>query len=235
MSDYNFITSSGEKIPIIITVRRGIRNITLRPYAGEIRRIDISRPWIASNASAMKFVEQKRRWLERFFINAPIKKHLKSGDCFEFLGKKILIIYDEKIRANRFIQDDNGNSTLFVGGDSKMIENRVRMFVKSELLNKIKEIIHTTPRDLWPRRICLRDTTSRWGSRSTTGTISFSWRLGLAPYEVMRYVVMHELAHVRHMNHSPEFWATVRELYGFGTERARRWLNTNGAHLHEIL
>jgi len=235
MSDFNFITSSGEKIPIVITVRRGLRNITLRPHAGDNRHIDISRPWIASNAMAMKFVEQKRRWLERFFANAPVKRHIQSGDSFEFLGTNITVIYDAKIRANRFVSNDDGTGTLVVGGDSQMIENRVRMFIKSELLTRIKEIIRTTPRDLWPRRICLRDTSSRWGSRSTTGTISFSWRLGLAPYDVMRYVVMHELAHVRHMDHSPEFWATVRELYGFGVERARRWLNTNGAHLHEIL
>lgn len=235
MSDFNFITSTGETIPIVITVRRGLRNITLRPHAGDARRIDISRPWIASNAAALKFVEQKRRWLERFFVNAPTKKHIKSGDSFEFLGMTVFVIYDGTIRGNKFTENWNGTYTLTVGGDEKMIENRVRMFVKSELLKKIKELIRTTPRDLWPRRICLRDTSSRWGSRSTTGTMSFSWRLGLAPYDVMRYVVMHELAHVRHMNHSPEFWATVRELYGFGVERARRWLNTNGARLHEIL
>lgn len=235
MADFNFITSSGEKIPIVINVRRGLRNITLRPHAGESRHIDISRPWIASNAAAMKFVEQKRRWLERFFANAPIKKHIESGDKFEFLGTEITVIHDGTIRGNKFVNNPDGTSSLFVGGDDKMIENRVRMFIKSELLTKIKEIIRSVPHEFWPRRICLRDTTSRWGSCSTTGTMSFSWRLGLAPYDIMRYVVMHELAHTKHMDHSPEFWATVRELYGFGVERARRWLNTNGAHLHEIL
>ena len=235
MSDFSFITSSGEKIPVAITVRRGARNITIRPHAGENRRIDISRPWIASNAAAMKFVEQKRRWLERFFVNAPVKKHIKSGDRFEFLGMMVTVIYDGAIRGNKFTENWNGTYTLTVGGDEKMIENRVRIFIKSELLKKIKEIIHTVPRDFWPQRICLRDTTSRWGSRSTTGTISFSWRLALAPYDVMRYVVMHELAHVKHMDHSPQFWDTVRTLYGFGVERARRWLNKNGTKLHEIL
>jgi len=48
----------------------------------------------------------------------------------------------------------------------------------------------------------------------------------------MRYVVMHELAHTKHMNHSPEFWMTVRELYGPGVERAKRWLKQNGGQLH---
>lgn len=235
MSDFEFTTSSGERIPVFINVRRGVRNITLRPRAGKNRQIDITRPWLASNASAMRFVEQKRRWLERFFQNAPVRSQLKSGDWFVFLDRQVQVIHDTTIRANRFILNDNGTYTLFVGGDEGMIENRVRMFIKSELLKQIKELVRKAPREFWPRRICLRDTTSRWGSCSTTGTISFSWRLAMAPFDVMRYVVMHELAHMKHMDHSPEFWATVRELYGFGVERAKMWLNKNGSGLHQYL
>ena len=235
MSDIEFITSWGEKIPVIITVRRGLRNITIRPRAGDDRHIDISRPWLSSNAAAMKFVEQKRRWLERFFKNAPQKQHLKSGDMIEFLDKSVRVIYDGTIRANKFVLNDNGFYTLFVGGDVRMIESRVRNFIKAELLKEIKNLIRGVPRDFWPRRICLRDTTSRWGSCSTTGTMSFSWRLAFAPYDVMRYVVMHELSHVKHMDHSPEFWAQVRALYGFGVERAKHWLSQNGAKLHQYL
>lgn len=235
MSDFEFTTSSGERIPVFINVRRGVRNITLRPRAGKNRQIDITRPWLASNASAMRFVEQKRRWLERFFQNAPVRSQLKSGDWFVFLDRQVQVVHDTTIRANRFILNDNGTYTLFVGGEEGMIENRVRMFIKSELLKQIKELVRKTPREFWPRRICLRDTTSRWGSCSTTGTISFSWRLAMAPFDVMRYVVMHELAHTKHMDHSPEFWATVRELYGFGVERAKMWLNKNGSGLHQYL
>lgn len=235
MADFEFITSWGETIPVIISVRRGLRNITLRPHAGDNRHIAISRPWLSSNAAAMKFVEQKRRWLERFFKNAPQKRHLTSGDTIEFLGKTVTVVHDGTIRANNFVLNSNGNYTLFVGGEEKMIESRTRNFIKAELLKEIKNLIRRTPRDFWPRRICLRDTSSRWGSCSTTGTMSFSWRLAFAPYDVMRYVVMHELSHVKHMDHSPEFWAQVRELYGFGVERARRWLTQNGAKLHEYL
>ena len=62
--------------------------------------------------------------------------------------------------------------------------------------------------------------------------MSFSWRLAFAPVDVMRYVVMHELAHTRHMNHSDAFWATVRDLYGPGVGRAKRWLAAHGGELH---
>lgn len=235
MSEFEFITSSGEKIPVVITVRRGVRNITLRPRGGDARRIDATRPVISANSTVMKFVEQKRRWLERFFANAPRKEHLKSGDMFDFLDMRVRVVYDASMRGNKFVLNDDGTRTLFVGGDEKLIENRVRMFIKTELLKHIKELIHQTPREFWPKKICLRDTSSRWGSRSTTGTISFSWRLAFAPFDVMRYVVMHELAHTMHMDHSAAFWAEVSVLYGFGVERARRWLNMHGGDLHKFL
>jgi predicted metal-dependent hydrolase len=133
------------------------------------------------------------------------------------------------LRANRF---DSENSVLYVGGAPDMFERRVRDYVKSEFLKQLKKMVQAAPREFWPRRIAIRDTTSRWGSCSSTGTMSFSWRLAFAPLDVMRYVVMHELAHKKHMDHSKEFWATVRELYGFGVERAKRWLTKNGGELY---
>jgi predicted metal-dependent hydrolase len=113
-----------------------------------------------------------------------------------------------------------------------MLEHRVRDFIKKEFLGEVKKIIKTAPLEFCPARIAIRDTSSRWGSRSSTGSISFSWRLALAPYEVMRYVIMHELAHIKHMDHSPHFWATVAQLYGPGVGRAKLWLSKNGQSLH---
>ena len=114
-----------------------------------------------------------------------------------------------------------------------MFERRVRDFIRAQFLVTVKQMIRTAPRELWPQRVAIRDTTSRWGSCSTSGTMSFSWRLAFAPRDVMRYVVMHELAHQVHMDHSPAFWQTVSQLYGFGVERAKRWLNVHGAELHK--
>ena len=88
--------------------------------------------------------------------------------------------------------------------------------------------------DLRYNRVVIKDVSTRWGSCSSTGTMSFSWRLAFAPVDVMRYVVMHELAHTRHMNHSDAFWATVRDLYGPGVERAKRWLSLHGGELHRF-
>lgn len=231
MSDnLSFVLSSGESVPVFIETRRGARNVTLRPKTTPNREIHISKPWMTSNAFVMKFIESKRKWIEKIFASAPQKSHIKSGDIIEFLGRTVQVFHDNTMRGNKYLGDDK--TRLFIGGGTDMFERRVRDFIKDEFLTAVKEIIKTTPREYWPNRISLRDTTSRWGSCSSNGNISFSWRLAFAPYDVMRYVVMHELAHREHMDHSPEFWATVSKLYGFGVERAKRWLSKNGATLH---
>lgn len=227
MSEYIFTTSTGENIPVLIETRRGMRNITLRPKITCPHEIHISKPWLVPTNEALKFLESKRRWIERIFATAPQKEKLCNGDTITILGQEITLIHNPKHRGNMF-----NNNVLTIGGTPDMFERRVRDFAKEQLQREIKKLIRTTPREYWPKHITLRDTTTRWGSRSTTGTISFSWRLAFAPYEVMRYVVMHELAHTKHMDHSREFWQTVSELYGFGVERAKRWLNVHGAELH---
>ena len=227
MSDYVFALSSGEEIPVIITARRGMRNITLRPKVNPKREIHMSRPWLVPEKVAIKFLLAKQKWVECFFQKCPVKVVIRSGDVVEVLGRTIELRHDSNLRSNKLVGD-----VLVVGGDASMFERRVRDFIKNEFLSELKEIIRAAPREFWPRRIALRDTTSRWGSCSTSGTMSFSWRLAFAPQDVMRYVVMHELAHTKHMDHSADFWATVRELYGPGVERAKRWLAQHGGELH---
>ena len=227
MSEYIFTLSSGEEIPVVITTRRGLRNITLRPKVLPRREIHISKPWLVSENAAIKFLVSKQKWIECTFQKCPAKVRLNPGDSIEFLGRVVELVHAPGMRSNKFDGDK-----LLIGGAPEMFERRVRDVIKAEFLIELKQIIRTAPREFWPRRIALRDTTSRWGSCSSTGTMSFSWRLAFAPVDVMRYVVMHELAHVKHMDHSAEFWATVRELYGFGVERAKRWLAQNGGQLH---
>ena len=231
MSSENiFILSNGEKIPVVIENRRGAHNVTLRPKIEPKREIHISKPWMTSNSFVLKFAESKRKWIEKIFDNAPTKEKIKPGMTIEFLGHDVQLLHDVNMRGNCYL--DESKTKICIGGGADMFERRARDFIKKELLNEIKNIIKTTPRPYWPTRITLRDTTSRWGSCAANGHMSFSWRLAFAPYDVMRYVVMHELSHRKYMDHSPDFWANVSMLYGFGVERAKRWLTKNGQSLH---
>ena len=80
-------------------------------------------------------------------------------------------------------------------------------------------------------RLAIRDTRSRWGSCSARGTLSFSWRLVLAPHTVLDYVVVHELCHLREPNHSRRFWRLVGDLRP-DYRLPRRWLRDHGWELH---
>lgn len=233
MSEYIFTCSNGVDVPVFIQSRRGSRSITIRPKITGKPEIHISKPFLIPESRALKFLDSKRKWIEGVFAKAPKKCKVCDGDEIEFLDRRVRLVYCPNIRSNELVLNDNGTWTLRVGGSIDMFERRVRDVIKAELLKAIKEIIKTTPREFWPARIALRDTTSRWGSCSSTGTMSFSWRLAFAPVAVMRYVVMHELSHKKHMDHSPAFWRQVSELYGFGVERAKRWLVKEGASLHK--
>ena len=81
------------------------------------------------------------------------------------------------------------------------------------------------------RKITLRDTRSRWGSCSNDAKLMFSWRLIMAPEDVLAYVAAHEVAHLKHMNHSKDFWETVEYLFG-SYKKERAWLKQNGPSLH---
>jgi predicted metal-dependent hydrolase len=80
-------------------------------------------------------------------------------------------------------------------------------------------------------RIRVGDPRGRWGSCSTRGTLSFSWRLVMTPPDVLGYVVVHELCHLRHMNHSPRFWGLLDEAWPTRREQ-QEWLRRHGAELH---
>ncbi|MDB2415501.1 M48 family metallopeptidase, partial [Rickettsiales bacterium] len=77
----------------------------------------------------------------------------------------------------------------------------------------------------------IKDTKSRWGSCSSNGNLSFCWKLVLAPEEVFKYVIAHEVSHLKHMNHSPEFWKQVQSLMP-NYKTHCKWLKLNGHNLH---
>ena len=109
---------------------------------------------------------------------------------------------------------------------------RVRDFLMAEARRELGERARAKAERIGARvaAVTIRDTRSRWGSCSATGRLSFSWRLILTPEPVLDYVVGHEVAHLREMNHSPRFWALCAELTA-EVAGPRVWLKANGARL----
>ena len=132
-------------------------------------------------------------------------------------------------RGGAFIE----NGELVVTGDAQFVPRRVRDFLRDEALRRITIAArpHAEALAVTPRAIRLKDTRSRWGSCAPDRTLAFSWRLVMAPDWVLDYVVAHELAHLREMNHSVRFWALVEQRSPHRAA-ATSWLRLHGGALH---
>ena len=121
---------------------------------------------------------------------------------------------------------------LLVGGLEEFIGRRVTDFLRGEARQRLGglALAKAAGAGLRVRRVVVKDTRSRWGSCTADGTVMVSWRLLLAPVFVQDYVVGHEVAHLRHMNHSREFWALADALT-VHRAAATAWLDAHGAGL----
>jgi predicted metal-dependent hydrolase len=124
---------------------------------------------------------------------------------------------------------------ICISGNLDHAARRLSDWLRTEVRRDIAVSVakHAKALDCTPKRIAVRDQATRWGSCSTSGTLSFSWRLIFAPPFVLDYVAAHEVAHMREMNHGPRFWRLVKEAAP-ATQKARIWLKTHGAELHRF-
>jgi predicted metal-dependent hydrolase len=124
---------------------------------------------------------------------------------------------------------------ICVSGDQKHGARRLADWLRNEAKADLARSTnhHAANLGCEPKRISVRDQSTRWGSCSSTGTISYSWRLIFAPQFVLDYVAAHEVAHLKEMNHGPRFWRLVRDTMP-DMHKARAWLKQNGAELHRF-
>jgi predicted metal-dependent hydrolase len=151
-----------------------------------------------------------------------------------FRGEPHRITHRQGARGTVWTESDgNGGRLLCVAGHAPHLGRRVADFLQREAKCDLEAASRRFATDLGlrVRRVCVRDQSSRWGSCSTTGVLSFSWRLVLAPRYVLEYLAAHEVAHLVEMNHSVRFWRLVNRLAPDHT-RAKAWLDAHGADLH---
>ena len=126
------------------------------------------------------------------------------------------------------------DEALTLGGPRETVGRRVERWLKGEAL----ALMERESRDIAARaglavgRVGVGDPRSRWGSCTATGDLRYSWRLVMAPAHVRRATVAHEVAHLRHMDHGPDFHALVDELHDGDVAAARGWLRREGRGLH---
>ncbi len=198
--------------------------VKVHPASGEV---SVTAPSRQALDRALEFARGQTDWIARQLAHVPSRVTLAPGARIPFRGVDHLIARGEEART--WIEE----GIIRVGGRAEHAPRRLLDFLKRQARQTIeaRAIDLAGKLDTRPKRITVRDTASRWGSCSSTRSLSFSWRLILAPSFVLDYVVAHEVAHLREMNHGPRFWRLVRELVG-DVKRPQAWLRQHGSGLH---
>ena len=219
--------SNQNKFPVLIKRHSRARKMKLR-YDPMNECAVVTMPPRGSEKAAIKFAEQNLIWLEKQKTSSPEQIFLSPGSCIPYKGETFIIIHRAD-RSGRIQIEDN---SFIVGGPIEGFPVRLENFLKKQARLTIEPIARDMSLLIRKRfvRIQIRDTSSRWGSCSSSGTLSFSWRLILTPPEILTYVVAHEIAHLKEMNHSPAFWAVVDQMVD-NAKSSRKWLKTEGQQL----
>jgi len=189
-------------------------------------------PTRASLKSGQQFVTEQVDWILARQEERPESQPWQDGAVLPLYGAPHIIRHRPAGRGGVWLEKDE----IHVTGRSEHLPRRLRDWLK----RRAREEFAVTARDMAAsigvevRRVTVRDTQSRWGSCSAHGNLSFSWRLLLAPPAIGRYLVAHEVAHLKHMDHSESFWSLCAELLGSEQDlrTARAWLRRHGAALH---
>jgi predicted metal-dependent hydrolase len=228
------ITIEGASIPVRIIENRRAKRLTLRIVPGA-RALRLTTPPHVSDADLSAFLERNRAWAATRLARLPDPVSIANGAMIPYLGLDHRIEHVGGLRGLVEPGTRNGTAVLLVPGEAGAIERRLRQFFVREARIRLTEAAMTHARALGvrPSSIRIGDASSRWGSCSTSRTLSFSWRIIMAPPEILDYLAAHEVAHLVEMNHSPAFWHLVRRLCP-QMERKKAWLSKNGAMLHTI-
>ncbi|MGA2043690.1 MAG: SprT family zinc-dependent metalloprotease [Roseiarcus sp.] len=210
------------------------RRFTLR-VRGATRDVVLTMPARSSLKAAREFAERHAAWIGVRLARLPRPVAFAPGSLTPLRGVDHRIVHRPEARGVVWIEQREAGPAICVAGDRAHLARRVGDFLKREARRDLEAAVarHARTLRIEPRRITLRDTTSRWGSCSSTGGLNFSWRLILAPPFVLDYLAAHEVAHFVHLNHSPAFWKVTRRLFP-DTDRAEAWLKTHGAALHRF-
>lgn len=185
--------------------------------------------------SASEFVQNHKEWLKNC-LNRQLKPiPFKDGETIPYRGEnhKISNIVDNRGTVCREMGSEG--PVLYVFGESRFLHRRLTDWLKKQALSDIVKVTNQCAKAIAkkPTKVSIRDTTSQWGSCSSKGRLSFSWRLVLMPPKILEYVVAHEMAHLIEMNHSDRFWKITRQLCEH-TEESRAWLRKHGHRHHTI-
>jgi predicted metal-dependent hydrolase len=221
--------------PVEVRRHPAARRLTLRVSKTK-RAVIVTVPAEYRMEEAGKFVRSHLEWVRERLGSVPEPVPFADGARIPLRGRLHHVRFTGPRRARGVVEIENGDGRapdLCVSGRAEHAPRRLKDWLVEQARADLDTCVAVHARKLGvkARSITLRDQTSRWGSCTAGGLLSFSWRLILAPAHVLDYVAAHEVAHLVEMNHGPRFWKLVA-----GTmprlEEAKRWLRHHGPDLH---
>ena len=223
-----FINIDG--IDVEVVRKKGKRTMSLK-INRKTGLPQLSIPFLCPLFVAKSFVQSHAIWLKKSVETTPSKQYFYAGMKLSVLGQEVIVVHTNE-RCATHIEDGK----LIVSGVPEHLHRRVKDYIKKQAYDyiciKAFETAKSAGRNI--SKITIRDTSSRWGSCSSSRGLSFCWRLALAPTFVLDYVIIHEVAHLSYMDHSALFWGHVKSLGG-QTQKAKKWLNENANYLHSFV
>ena len=225
-----------EDIHARVEVRRhpSARRLTLR-VSRTRRSVIVTLPLQCDLDEAGTFLSRHIDWVRARLDSLPDPVPFQHGAAMPLRGEPHRVVFtaakDTRIVSVAAVPGQRPE--IRVPGSLETAPGRLRQWLFEEAKRdlEVRVAAHTKKLGLHCKRIVVRDQTSRWGSCSTTGVLSFSWRLILAPPLILDYVAAHEAAHLTEMNHGPKFWALVKKAMP-ELDAAKAWLQVYGLDLH---
>lgn len=216
-------------VPVAIRVSPRARRLSLRVDAAA-RGVELVLPRRFSTATAIGFVARHRGWIAERVAAMPPPLRLAEGATVPVFGVPHRI---RRVGDTAAATVTIADGEIRVRGDPAHLPRRIADHLKALARRDFAARADALAARLGKSvtRVGVRDPKSRWGSCSSKGTLSFSWRLVFAPEPVVQYVVAHEVAHLVEMNHSPRFWRIVATLVP-DSAAPRAWLRRHRAELH---
>jgi predicted metal-dependent hydrolase len=219
----------------LVRIRRNrqARRYTLRIHA-VTREVVLTMPTRGSMKEAKEFAQKHGGWIAARLSRLPEAAPFAHGVVVPLRGTPHRIVHRRNTRGTVWTETDaDGENLLCVAGEAPHINRRLTTYLKKEARRDLAAASrhHAEQIGVKIKRITVRDQSSRWGSCSSSGVLSYSWRLILAPPDVLDYLAAHEVAHLVEMNHSTRFWRLLARMSP-SMKQAKVWLDVHGTDLH---
>jgi len=209
---------------------RAARQVSLRidPRLGGVV---ITLPMRASKASGLALLRDHAGWVAARLQALPRVVDIADGGSVMVGGVPHPIRHVPGARGGAWLRE----GVIEVAGEPEFLPRRVVDLLRAEAKRLFAAMVWDKAAQIArkPVRVAVKDTRSRWGSCTADGVVMVNWRLVMAPRFVQDYVVAHEVAHLRYLDHSARFWGLVAELTSHG-DRAQAWLKQHGASLLRV-